>query len=43
MSELLLLHHAQGQTPGVAALADRIAGAGHAVHAWRTLRVTSRA
>ena len=33
MSEMLLLHHAHGHTPGVAALAGRIAAAGHTVHA----------
>ncbi|MCU1693089.1 MAG: hypothetical protein JWM64_2180 [Frankiales bacterium] len=32
MSELLLLHHAQGLTPGVHALADRFRAAGHVVH-----------
>ncbi len=32
MAEVLLFHHAQGRTAGVAALADEIAGAGHTVH-----------
>ncbi len=32
MTDLLLLHHAQGLTPGVHALADRFRGAGHVVH-----------
>jgi dienelactone hydrolase len=32
MTEVLLLHHAQGLTPGVVALADRLIAAGHVVH-----------
>jgi dienelactone hydrolase len=32
MTEVLLLHHAQGLTPGVVALADRLRDAGHTVH-----------
>lgn len=32
MTEVLLLHHAQGLTPGVVALADRLIAAGHIVH-----------
>ena len=32
MAEILLFHHAQGQTPGFLALADRLRGAGHTVH-----------
>jgi dienelactone hydrolase len=32
MSELLLFHHAQGLTAGVAEFADRIRAAGHTVH-----------
>jgi dienelactone hydrolase len=32
MAEVLLLHHAQGLTPGVVALADRLIAAGHVVH-----------
>jgi dienelactone hydrolase len=32
MTEVLLLHHAQGLTPGVVALADRLRAAGHTVH-----------
>ncbi|MGY4644799.1 dienelactone hydrolase family protein [Cellulomonas sp. URHB0016] len=33
MAEILLLHHAQGLTPGVRALADTLRTAGHTVHA----------
>jgi dienelactone hydrolase len=33
MAELLLFHHAQGQTPGVLAFADELRQAGHTVHA----------
>jgi dienelactone hydrolase len=33
MAEILLLHHAQGLTPGVLALADTLRVAGHTVHA----------
>jgi len=33
MAEILLLHHAQGLTPGVLALADALRAAGHTVHA----------
>jgi len=33
MAEILLLHHAQGLTPGVLALADTVRAAGHTVHA----------
>jgi dienelactone hydrolase len=33
MAELLLFHHAQGQTAGVHAFADRLRAAGHVVHA----------
>jgi dienelactone hydrolase len=32
MAEVLLLHHAQGLTPGVVAFADRLREAGHTVH-----------
>jgi dienelactone hydrolase len=32
MAEVLLFHHAQGLTPGVIALADRLRAAGHTVH-----------
>ena len=32
MAEVLLFHHAQGQTPGFAAFADELRGAGHTVH-----------
>ena len=32
MAQVLLLHHAQGLTPGVTALADRWRAAGHTVH-----------
>lgn len=32
MAEVVLFHHAQGLTPGVAAFADEIRGAGHTVH-----------
>ncbi|MEP9364059.1 dienelactone hydrolase family protein [Nocardioides sp. CN2-186] len=32
MTEILLFHHAQGLTPGITALADRIREAGHTVH-----------
>ncbi|MBV9594168.1 MAG: dienelactone hydrolase family protein [Actinobacteria bacterium] len=32
MSEVVLLHHIQGLTPGVVAFADRIRAAGHVVH-----------
>ena len=32
MSELLLFHHAQGLTPGVTDLADRLRADGHTVH-----------
>lgn len=32
MAELLLFHHAQGQTPGFLALADELRQAGHVVH-----------
>jgi dienelactone hydrolase len=32
MTEILLLHHAQGRTAGVLGLADRLAAAGHTVH-----------
>jgi hypothetical protein len=37
MAEVLLSHHVQGFTPGVAALADRSRAAGHTVHAERAL------
>ena len=33
MSELLLFHHAQGQTQGILAFADELRAAGHVVHA----------
>ena len=33
MAEILLLHHAQGQTPGFRAFADELRAAGHTVHA----------
>lgn len=33
MTELLLFHHAQGQTPGFLAFADHLRAAGHVVHA----------
>jgi len=32
MTETLLFHHAQGQTPGFLALADELRAAGHVVH-----------
>jgi dienelactone hydrolase len=32
MAEVLLFHHAQGQTPGFHAFADELRGAGHTVH-----------
>lgn len=32
MVEVLLLHHAQGLTPGVRSLADDLRAAGHTVH-----------
>ncbi len=32
MAEVLLLHHAQGQTPGFFAFADELRAAGHTVH-----------
>ena len=32
MAEIVLFHHIQGLTPGVAALADRLREAGHTVH-----------
>ena len=32
MAEVLLFHHAQGQTPGVLAFADELRRAGHTVH-----------
>ena len=32
MAEVVLFHHAQGLTPGVAAFADELRHAGHAVH-----------
>jgi dienelactone hydrolase len=32
MAELLLFHHAQGQTPGFSAFADQLRAAGHTVH-----------
>jgi len=32
MAEVVLFHHAQGQTPGVIAFADRLRQAGHTVH-----------
>jgi dienelactone hydrolase len=33
VAEVLLFHHAQGQTPGVLAFADELRAAGHVVHA----------
>jgi dienelactone hydrolase len=33
VAEVLLFHHAQGQTPGFLAFADRLRAAGHDVHA----------
>jgi dienelactone hydrolase len=33
MTEILLFHHAQGQTPGFVAFADELRAAGHVVHA----------
>ncbi|MDE3064849.1 MAG: dienelactone hydrolase, partial [Acidobacteriota bacterium] len=33
MTEILLFHHAQGQTPGFLAFAQRLRDAGHVVHA----------
>lgn len=33
MAEVLLFHHAQGQTPGFLAFADALRAAGHTVHA----------
>ena len=33
MAEVVLFHHAQGLTPGVAAFADELRRAGHTVHA----------
>lgn len=33
MAEMLLFHHAQGQTPGFLAFAEELRGAGHTVHA----------
>jgi dienelactone hydrolase len=33
MAEVLLFHHAQGQTPGFLAFADELRAAGHSVHA----------
>jgi dienelactone hydrolase len=32
MAEMLLFHHAQGQTPGFTAFADELGAAGHTVH-----------
>lgn len=32
MAEVLLFHHAQGQTPGFVAFADELRGVGHTVH-----------
>src|SRR2546423_12801977 len=32
MAEVLLYHHAQGQTPGFVAFADELRAAGHTVH-----------
>src|SRR6185503_5709182 len=32
MTEILLFHHAQGQTPGFLAFADELRAAGHVVH-----------
>ena len=33
MAEILLFHHAQGQTDGFVAFADELRAAGHVVHA----------
>src|SRR5437764_14264163 len=33
MAEVVLFHHAQGQTPGFLAFADELRAAGHTVHA----------
>ncbi len=33
MVEILLFHHAQGQTPGFLAFADELRAAGYTVHA----------
>ena len=33
MAEVLLYHHAQGQTPGFLAVADQLRAGGHTVHA----------
>ena len=33
MAEVLLFHHAQGQTAGFLAFADELRAAGHVVHA----------
>jgi dienelactone hydrolase len=33
VAEVLLFHHAQGQTPGFLAFADELRAAGHTVHA----------
>ncbi len=33
MADVILLHHVQGLTPGMAALADRLRAEGHTVHA----------
>ena len=33
MAEILLFHHAQGQTPGFLAFADELRAAAHTVHA----------
>ena len=33
MAEVLLFHHAQGQTEGFASFADELRGAGHTIHA----------
>src|SRR5688500_1553526 len=33
MAEVLLFHHAQGQTPGFLAFAEELRAAGHVVHA----------
>ena len=33
MAEILLFHHAQGQTPGIVAFADNLRTAKHTVHA----------
>ena len=48
MTEILLFHHAQGQTPGFLAFADELRVAGHAVHApdlydGRTFTTSTRA